>query len=72
MHLAQCPTPASTADRDAAPLLLTRARHRGRARLALTWADNAYHGAYQDWAARELGITVETRRAAKPTTTAAG
>lgn len=52
-------TPASAADRDAAPLLLARARRRGRARLALAWADNGYHGSYQDWSARELGITVE-------------
>jgi putative transposase len=52
-------TPASDADRDIAPLLLARARRRGRARLALAWADNGYHGAYQDWSARELGITIE-------------
>jgi len=52
-------TGAGTPDRDAAPALLARARRRGRRRLALTWADNAYHGAYQDWSARELGITVE-------------
>ena len=52
-------TPASVPDRDAAPLLLAAARRRGRARLALTWADNAYHGAYQDWSAQDLGITVE-------------
>jgi len=52
-------TPASTAGRDAAPLLLARARRRGRARLALAWAGNGYHGAYQDWLARELGVTVQ-------------
>ena len=52
-------TPASVLDRDAAPLLLAAARRWGRARLALAWADNAYHGAYQDWSAGDLGITVE-------------
>ncbi len=52
-------TPAGVLDRDVAPLLLAAARRRGRARLALAWADNAYHGAYQDWSAQDLGITVE-------------
>jgi transposase len=51
--------PASGQDRDGAVVLLKRARHRGRRRLALAWADNAYHGAYQDWSRQELGITVE-------------
>jgi transposase len=51
--------PASGQDRDGAAALLARARRRGRRRLALAWADNAYHGAYQDWSRRKLGITVE-------------
>lgn len=51
--------PASGQDRDAAAVLLRRARRRGRHRLALTWADNSYHGQYQEWSRRELGITVE-------------
>jgi transposase len=52
-------TAASTADRDVAPALLAKARRRGRRRLALTWADNGYHGPYQDWARQELGIKVQ-------------
>jgi transposase len=54
-------TKASAADRDIAPLLLAKARRRGRSRLALTWADNGYHsgGGYLEWSRRELGITVE-------------
>jgi putative transposase len=52
-------TKASALDRDAAPLLLATARRRGRRRLAVAWADNAYHGSYQDWSQRELGISVE-------------
>jgi transposase len=51
--------PASGQDRDGAVALLLRARRRGRHRLALVWADNAYHGEYQQWSRRELGITVE-------------
>jgi len=51
--------PASGQDRDGAVALLARARRRGRRRLALAWADNGYHGAYQDWSRRQLGITVE-------------
>jgi transposase len=53
-------TKASTPDRDTAPVLLARARRRGRRRLALVWAGNACHGGYQDWTRRELGIIVET------------
>jgi putative transposase len=51
--------PASGQDRDAAAVLLRRARRRGRHRLALTWADNGYHGEYQEWSRQVLGITVE-------------
>jgi len=40
--------PASGQDPDGAAALLLRARRRGRHRLALVWADNAYHGVYQD------------------------
>jgi putative transposase len=52
-------SPASAADRDGAAVLLRRARLRGRTRLRHAWADNAYHGAYQDWSRRVLGITVQ-------------
>jgi transposase len=51
-------TTASTADRDAAPALLRKARRRGRQRLRLTWADNGYHGDYLHRCQQELGITV--------------
>ncbi len=51
--------PASGQDRDGAVALLARARRRGRHRIALVWADNSYHGDYQDWSRAELGITVE-------------
>jgi transposase len=52
-------TPANTADRAGAAMVLKRARRRGRGRLALIWADKAYDGDWRHWAARELGITVE-------------
>jgi transposase len=52
-------SPASGQDRDGAVALLLRARRRGRRRLALAWADNGYHGEYQEWSRRELGITIE-------------
>ena len=53
-------TSASAAGCQAAPLLLARARRRGRRRLALAWADSGYYGGgYQDWARTELGITVQ-------------
>src|SRR5579871_1742836 len=51
--------PASGQDRDGAAALLLRACRRRRRRLALVWADNAYHGDYQDLSRRELGITIE-------------
>jgi len=51
--------PASGQDRDGAVALLLKARRRGRRRLALAWADNGYHGAYQEWSRRELGIAIE-------------
>jgi putative transposase len=51
-------TKASAADCEVAPLLLARARRRGR-RLALAWADSRYYGGYLDWARTELGITVQ-------------
>ena len=51
--------PANGQDRAGAVALLLRARRRGRRRISLAWADNAYHGDYQDWSRRELGITVE-------------
>ena len=53
-------TSASAADCQIAPLLLARARRRGRRRLALAWADSGYYGGgYLDWARTELGITVQ-------------
>jgi putative transposase len=52
-------TRASARDHHAAPLLLARARRRGRHRLALAWADSGYHGDYRDWSAAALGIRVE-------------
>jgi putative transposase len=53
-------SPASTADRDGAAVLLAHARARGRHRLALVWADNGYNDkAFTAWAARELAITIE-------------
>ena len=51
-------TRASAADRDTAPLVLARARRRGRRRLVLTWADNGYRGGWGEWSRRELGITI--------------
>jgi len=51
--------PASGQDRDGAVALLLKARRRGRRRLALAWADNGYHGAYQEWSRRELGIEIQ-------------
>jgi transposase len=51
-------TPASTADRDAAPVLLRTARRRGRRRLRLTWADYGYHGSWAQWSHAQLGITI--------------
>jgi transposase len=52
-------TPANTADRAGAAMLLKRARRRGRRRLARIWADKAYDGNWRHWASRDLGITVE-------------
>jgi transposase len=51
-------TPADTADRAGAAMLLKRARARGR-RLGLIWADKAYDGDWRHWAARTLGVTIE-------------
>lgn len=50
---------ASAQDRDGAVALLRAAVRRRRRRLAKVWADSAYHGAYQEWSKRELGIEVE-------------
>jgi putative transposase len=52
-------TRASAQDRAGAAVLLKRARARGRHRLALIWADSAYHGEWRHWSARELGVTIE-------------
>jgi len=52
-------TPASTADRVGAALLLKTARADGRARLARVWADKAYDGDWRHWAQRALGVTIE-------------
>ena len=52
-------TPANTADRAGAALVLKKARADGRGRLALAWADNAYHGDWRHWAQRELGVTIQ-------------
>jgi putative transposase len=52
-------TPAGTADRAGAALLLKAARTAGRHRLAHVWADKAYDGPWTHWAARELGVTIE-------------
>jgi putative transposase len=52
-------TPASAADRAGAALVLKKARAAGRRRLALAWADKAYHGDWRHWARRELGVAVE-------------
>jgi transposase len=52
-------TPASTADRAGAALALKAARAAGRDRLALAWADKAYHGDWRHWARRDLGITIQ-------------
>ena len=51
--------PANLQDRDAAAVLLLRARRRGRTRLARAWADNAYHGDLTIWAQHALGITID-------------
>jgi transposase len=51
-------TPASTQDRTGAALALKAARAAGRDRLALAWADKAYHGDWRHWASRELGIAI--------------
>jgi transposase len=52
-------TPASTAGREAAPLLLRAARRRGCRRLALAWADNGCNGnAWHEWSRRSPGIQV--------------
>lgn len=55
-------TPANTQDRDAAARLVRAARARGRHRLRLIWADNAYHGQWIAWALRAFGIAVEIVR----------
>jgi putative transposase len=52
-------TPAGTADRAGAALVLKAARAAGRRRLALAWADSACYGDWRHWARRELGITVQ-------------
>jgi transposase len=52
-------TPASAQDRAGAALVLKRARARGRHRLAIAWADKAYHGDWRHWAQRELGIAID-------------
>jgi putative transposase len=51
-------TRADAQDRAGAAMLLKRARARGR-RLALIWADSAYHGDWRHWAKRELAVTIE-------------
>ena len=51
--------PANLQDRDAAAVLLLRARRRGRTRLARVWADHAYHGDWTIWAQHALGITID-------------
>ncbi len=55
-------TPASVQDRDAAALLLHRARAAGRHRLARVWADTAYLGTQLARAAASLGLTIELVR----------
>jgi putative transposase len=60
-------TPASVQDRDAAALLLHRARAAGRHRLARVWADTAYLGSQLAGAAASLGVTVEIVRPAPGT-----
>jgi transposase len=57
--IAAAVTAASAQDRAGAALVLKRARARGRHRLALIWADSAYHGDWRHWAARELAITIQ-------------
>jgi len=52
-------TPASTPDRTGAALVLKAARAAGRDRLALAWADKAYHGDWRHWARRDLGVTIQ-------------
>jgi transposase len=53
-------TPANVPDRVGAAVLLTRARRRGRRRLALAWGDHGYEGAdWTTWARQQLGITVQ-------------
>jgi transposase len=52
-------TPAGVQDRVGAALLLKAARAAGRTRLARVWADQGYSGNWRNWAARELGVTVE-------------
>jgi transposase len=52
-------TPANAQDRAGAALVLKRARARGRHRLAVAWADKAYHGDWRHWAQRELGIAID-------------
>jgi putative transposase len=60
-------TPAHWQDRDAAVLLLLRARAAGR-RLARVWADSAYQGDWRDWARKSLGTAVEVVAPPEPGT----
>jgi transposase len=55
-------TPASTQDRDVAYALAHQARHRGRHRLHLIWADQAYEGPWTWWAFHVLGIAIHVVR----------
>ena len=51
-------TPANTQDRDAAVILVRRARARGR-KLQRIWADSAYHGDWTAWAQRACGVVID-------------
>ncbi len=54
-------TAAGVQDRDAAAVLVLRARRRGR-RLQLAWADSIYEGAWIPWARAALGLDVQIVR----------
>ena len=55
-------TAAGVQDRDGAVALVRKARARGRRRLALIWADNAYEGPWTGWARAVLGIIIQIVR----------
>ncbi|MBB5124683.1 IS5 family transposase [Streptomyces griseoloalbus] len=59
--LAVLVTPASTTDRDAARILLPRAKSR-YGRLARVWADGGYTGHLADWTAQRLGVVLDVVR----------